>query len=258
MFSAFFKDAFYVGMLVVLLPMLVLISTATRLAADRREERFAALRLVGGTPADIRLIATVEAVVELVRRRGARHRHLPACPAAARRLRVLRHAVLRVRRHADLGGYLAILVIVPVAAALAALISLRRVQISPLGVSRRAKPKPPTAWRLVTLAIGLGLYFYGLSTTTTKNIGVATYPGILITMIGLVIAGPWLTAQAAALFGRTARGSSGLLASRRLADNPRGAFRSVTGLVLAVFLGTMVGTLVPAINAIQQTPGAGR
>ena len=65
-------------------------------------------------------------------------------------------------------------------------------------------------------------------------------------MIGLVIAGPWLTAQAARLFGRTASGSSALLATRRLADNPRGAFRSVTGLVLAVFLGTMVGTLVPA------------
>jgi len=31
----------------------------------------------------------------------------------------------------------------------------------------------------------------------------------------------------------------------------------VTGLVLAVFLGTMIGTLVPAIDAIQQTPGAG-
>jgi hypothetical protein len=256
-FSAFFKDAFYVGMLAVLLPMLVLISTATRLAADRREERFAALRLVGGTPADIRLIATVEAVASSFA--GA----------------VLGIAIFLLARpllaasaffgtpyfESDvtptLGGYLAILVLVPAAAALAALVSLRRVQISPLGVSRRAKPKPPTAWRLVTLAIGLGLYCYGLSTTTTKNIGVATYPGILVTMIGLVIAGPWLTAQAARLFGRTARGSSGLLASRRLADNPRGAFRSVTGLVLAVFLGTMIGTLVPAIDAIQQTPGTG-
>lgn len=43
--------------------MLVLISTATRLAADRREERFAALRLVGGTPADVRVIASAESVV---------------------------------------------------------------------------------------------------------------------------------------------------------------------------------------------------
>ena len=256
-FSAYFKDAFYVGMLAVLLPMLVLISTATRLAADRREERFAALRLVGGTPADIRLIATIEAVVSSFA--GA----------------VLGTAIFLLARpllagsaffgtpyfESDvtptLGGYLAILVLVPAAAAVAALVSLRRVQISPLGVSRRAKPKPPSAWRLVTLVVGLGLYVYGLSTTTYKNIGITTYPGILITMIGLVIAGPWLTAQAAALFGRTARGSSGLLASRRLSDNPRGAFRSVTGLVLAVFLGTMIGTLVPAIDAIQQTPGAG-
>ena len=58
---------------------------------------------------------------------------------------------------------------VPVAAAMAALVSLRRVQISPLGVSRRATPKPPTAWRLITLVIGLGLYVYGLSTRRRKT-----------------------------------------------------------------------------------------
>ena len=63
MFTPFFRYAFGVGVLAVLFPMLVLISTATRLAADRREERFAALRLVGGTPADIRVIASVESVV---------------------------------------------------------------------------------------------------------------------------------------------------------------------------------------------------
>ena len=256
-FSAYFKDAFYVGMLAVLLPMLVLISTATRLAADRREERFAALRLVGGTPADIRLIATVEAVVSSFA--GAvlgTVIFLLARPLLAGSA-FFGTPYFESDVTPTIGGYLAILVIVPVAAAVAALASLRRVQISPLGVSRRAKPKPPTAWRLVTLVIGLGLYVYGLSTTTYKNIGITTYPGILITMIGLVIAGPWLTAQTATLFGRTARGSSGLLASRRLSDNPRSAFRSVTGLVLAVFLGTMIGTLVPAIDAIQQTPGTG-
>ena len=256
-FTPFFKDAFYVGMLAVLLPMLVLISTATRLAADRREERFAALRLVGGTPADIRLIATVESVLSsfagAVLGTGIFLLARPLLAGSA----FFGTPYFESDVTPTLGGYVAILVGVPAAAAVAALVSLRRVQISPLGVSRRATPKPPTAWRLVTLVIGLGLYLYGLSATTYKNIGITTYPGILITMIGLVIAGPWLTARAAALFGRTARGSSGLLASRRLADNPRGAFRSVTGLVLAVFLGTMIGTLVPAIDAIQQTPGTG-
>jgi hypothetical protein len=76
-------------------------------------------------------------------------------------------------------------------------------------------------------------------------------------MIGLVIAGPWITAVASRLFGRAAKGSSALLATRRLADNPRAAFRSVSGLVLAIFLGTMVGILAPAVNEVQSTPSAG-
>src|SRR3984957_20537690 len=62
-FTPFFRYAFGIGVLAVLFPMLVLISTATRLAADRREERVAALRLVGGAPGDIRIVATVEAVI---------------------------------------------------------------------------------------------------------------------------------------------------------------------------------------------------
>jgi len=131
------------------------------------------------------------------------------------------------------------------------------VQISPLGVTRRTTPKPPTLWRLAALVIGVGVFVFGLSKTTRNSIGAPAYPGLLLTMVGLVIAGPWLTRQAARLFGRSARGSSALLASRRLADNPKRAFRAVTGLTLAVFLGTMVGLIVPAVNATEQTPTAG-
>jgi hypothetical protein len=255
-FTPFFRYAFGVGVLAVLFPMLVLISTATRLAADRREERFAALRLVGGTPADIRVIASVEAIVSaflgavlgtviflLVR---------PALAGAA----LIGTPYFESDLTPTAWGYLAMLVGVPVAAAVAALISLRRVEISPLGTSRRATPKQPTFWRLVPLLLGVALFVFGLSATSRDSIGAPAYPGLLITMVGLVIAGPWLTAQAARLFGRVARGSSALLASRRLADNPRAAFRSVAGLVLAVFLGTMVGTLIPAVNATEASPSA--
>jgi hypothetical protein len=256
-FTPFFRYAFGVGVLAVLFPMLVLISTATRLAADRREERFAALRLVGGTPADIRVIASVESVVSafcgvvlgvviflLVR---------PALAGAA----LTGTPYFESQLTPTLWGYLAMLAGVPGAAAVAALISLRRVQISPLGVSRRATPKPPAFWRLTVLVLGLGLYVYGLSKTSHKSIGAPAYPGLLVTMVGLVIAGPYLTLVTSRLFGRLTPGSSALLATRRLADNPNTAFRSVTGLVLAVFLGTMAGTLVPAINGIQATPTAG-
>jgi len=256
-FSAFFRFAFLVGVLAVVFPMLVLISTATRLAADRREERFAALRLVGGTPADIRVVATVEAVISafvgavlgtviflLVR---------PALAGSA----LVGTQYFESDLTPTVIGYVAMLVGVPVAAAAASLVSLRRVQISPLGVTRRATPRPPTFWRLIALVIGVGVFVFGLFETTRNGIGAPAYPGLLLTMIGLVIAGPWLTAQAARLFGRSTRGSSALLASRRLTDNPKGAFRAVTGLVLAVFLGTMVGLIVPAVNETEVTPTAG-
>src|SRR5260370_24222317 len=144
----------------------------------------------------------------------------------------------------------------PVVGGIAALVSLRRGQVSPLGVSRGATPKPPTAWRLATLVIGLVLYVYGLAKTTHNSIGVPAYPGLLVTMAGLVLAGPYLTVVAARLFGRLTRGASALLAARRLADSPKAAFRSVTGLVLAVFLATMVGTFIPAVNATEATPAA--
>jgi hypothetical protein len=256
-FTPFFRYAFGIGVLAVLFPMLVLISTATRLAASRREERFAALRLVGGTPADIRMIAAVESVVSAFF--GA----------------VLGVVIWLLVQPLVAGGaligtqyfsstvtpaaweYAAIIVGVPAIALVAALISLRRVQISPLGVSRRATPKRPTVWRLTLLALGVGLYFYGLSVTSHKSIGAATYPGLLLTMVGLVIAGPWFTWATARLVGSVSGGAAPLLASRRLADNPKAAFRSVTGLVLAVFLGTMVGTLVPAVNATEASPTNG-
>ena len=255
-FTSFFRYAFLVGALAVLFPMLVLISTATRLAADRRQERFAALRLVGGTPANIRVIASVEAMVSaFLGAAGGTVIFLLVRPALAGAA-LIGTPYFESDLTPTAWGYLAMLVGVPVAAAVAALISLRRVQISPLGVSRRATPKPPTFWRLAPLVLGVALFVFGLSRTSRDSIGAPAYPGLLITMVGLVIAGPWLTAQAARLFGSVARGSSALLASRRLADNPRAAFRSVTGLVLAVFLGTMVGTLIPAVNATEASPSA--
>ena len=51
------------GAVALLLPVLILIATASRLSAARREERFAAMRLVGATPHQVTVIAAVEATV---------------------------------------------------------------------------------------------------------------------------------------------------------------------------------------------------
>ena len=256
-FSAFFRYAFATGVIAVLIPVLILIGTATRLAAARREERFASLRLVGATQGDISVFAAVDSVISallgtvagivvflLVR---------PALTGAT--LTGTKYFASTV--NPVWWEYLALLLGVPAASAGASLLALRRVLISPLGVTRRAAPPPPSLWRLAPLALGVALYVAGGLATSTQGIGVATYPGLLVTLIGLVIAGPWLTSALARLFGRVFGGvPSPLLATRRLADDPKVAFRAVRGLVLAVFLGTIVGTLVPVLDSMDATPNS--
>jgi hypothetical protein len=254
--SPYFRDAFVVGALAFLFPILILIGTATRLAAARREERFAALRLVGATPRQISVIASVDAIV------GALFGtvlgigiFLLVRPALANT------AITSARYFANYvtptaSGYVGILIAVPVASAIASVLSLRRVRISPLGVSRRTTPPAPKVWRLVPLLVGIALFIVGLAVTTPKSLGAPAFPGLILILIGLVVGGPWLTTQAARLLARSVKGAAALLAARRLADNPKAAFRTVRGLVLAVFLGTVVAGLLPAVNSTTATPSA--
>ena len=254
--SSYFRYAFAVSVLAVLFPILILIGTATRLSAARREERFAAMRLVGATPAQISVIASADAIVSallgVLLGFGVFALVQPALANAA--LIGTRYFAFNVTPTA--AGYIALLVAVPLASAIASLMSLRRLRISPLGVSRRVTPPAPRFGRVVPLLIGIILFVAGLAITNQKSIGAPAFPGLIIIMIGLVVAGPWLTAQAARAFSRLVKGASALLAARRLADNPKAAFRTVSGLVLAVFLGTIVAGLVPAVNATTATPSA--
>ncbi len=247
--TSFFRDAFVVGAIAFLLPILILIGTATKLSSARREERYAALRLVGATPRQVNLVASVDAIVSaLVGSVIGIGIFLLVRPALAGT------SLTSARYFSDqvtptLNGYLAVLLGVPAAAAIVTLLSLRRVRVSPLGVSRKVAPPPPRTWRIIPLIVGIALFVAGLAATNQKTIGAAAFPGLLIIMVGLVVGGPWITARAARLLPRLSRGASPIFAAGRLADNPKAAFRSVSGLVLAVFLGTLVAGLMPAINS---------
>jgi hypothetical protein len=254
--KGYFRDAYVVGALAFLFPILILIGTATRLAAARREERYAALRLVGATSRQISVISSVDAVVSALFGSvlGIAIFILLQPALADTAITSVRYFASEVTPTAR--GYAGVLVAVPAASAIASLLSLRRVRISPLGVSRRVTPPAPKAWRVIPLLAGIVLFIVGLQLTTPKSIGLPAFPGLLVILVGLVVGGPWLTARAARLFSKVMTSASTLLATRRLADNPKSAFRSVTGLVLAVFLGTVIAGLLPAINATTATPSA--
>jgi hypothetical protein len=241
----------------ILFPILLLIGAATRLSAARREQRFAAMRLVGATPRQVAVLATVESVLAAVAGVAAGFGLLFAVRPALAKIPFTGERFFSADLSLTLLDVLIAAVGIPVAAGVAARVALRRVTISPLGVTRRVTPRAPSAWRVVPLAAGAAELAYF---AYVKNIGAASHTsptteavvflaGVLLMMAGLVVAGPWLTMLAARLVARRAERPATLIAARRLADDPKAGFRAISGLVLAVFIGTCATAIITAIAA---------
>lgn len=232
-------------------PLFILIGTATRLAATRREQRFAAMRLVGATPAQVSVVAAVESMVSALAGTLLGFGLFLASRDTFAAIPFTGAPMFPTDLALDPVTFLGVALGVPVVAALAARLALRRVRISPLGVTRRATPRSPRAWRLIPLALGLAelTYFVGRRPDTTNGQILAFLPGILVIMIGLIVAGPWLTMAGSRLVARRADRPAALIAARRLADNPRAGFRSVSGLVLALFVTSVAVGVMGSIAA---------
>ncbi len=237
--------------LALLLPVLIFIGTATRLSAARREQRFAAMRLVGATPRQVSLIAVVESAVAAAAgvAIGFGLFFLLRIPLAA--IPFTGQRFFPAELSLSLPDILVVAVGVPLAAAVAARLALRRVNISPLGVTRRVTPAPPRAWRVLPLLAGLAdlgfVVVHGKPASPAGQV-LAFVSGFALIMIGLVIAGPWLTMAGARVLVRRASRPGALIAARRLADDPRAAFRAVSGLVLALFIFTVAAALLATQN----------
>ena len=141
--------------LAILTPVLIFIATATRLSAARREERFAAMRLVGATREQVSLLAAAESTTAGIAGVivGFGLFFLLRVPVAG--IPFIGQPFFPAELALSLLDILLVAIGVPVFAAIAARLALRRVNISPLGVARRATPEPPRAWRAVPLLAGL-------------------------------------------------------------------------------------------------------
>ncbi len=253
-----------VGAVALLLPVLILIATASRLSAARREERFASMRLVGATPRQISVISAVEATVAAVAgmamgfalfflfRPALYHVPFTGAPLAPGDLSLKWIDVVIV------------VIGVPIAAIVSALLALRRVQVSPLGVSRRVSSAPPRIVRIVPLLAGIALLAYFDAAGKPGSNGgqlLELLVGFMLMLVGLVLAGPWFTTAGSRLMANRASRPAALIAGRRLLDNPRAAFRFISGLVLALFVtSATIGALssVAAVTSSQGASSAGR
>ena len=154
------------------------------------------MRLVGARPRQISVIAAVESTVAATAgvAAGFGMFFVLRIPLAA--VPFTGEPFFPADMSLSLADILVVALGVPVAAALVARLALRRVQISPLGVARRVTPDPPRAWRVLPLLAGLAwlgfFVVHGRPASVSGQIQ-ALVPGCLLILIGLIIAGPWLT-----------------------------------------------------------------
>ncbi len=248
---------FSVVALALLTPLLIFIATATRLSAARREQRFAAMRLVGARPRQISVIAAVESTVAATAGVAAGFGLFFVLRVPLAAVPFTGEPFFPADLSLSMPDILLIAIGGPAAAAVVARLALRRVNLSPLGVTRRVTPKPPRAWRVLPLLAGLAelgfFVVHGRPRSVPGQIQ-ALVPGSLLIVVGLVIAGPWLTMAGARIMARHTSRPGALIAARRLADDPRAAFRAVSGLVLTLFITTAAVAGITTQNAKEGHP----
>ncbi|MET9827831.1 FtsX-like permease family protein [Streptomyces sp. NPDC006385] len=233
MFTGADQQMAVLGAVLLVVPVVVLAAAAGRLGAARREQRLAALRLAGATPRQILAMTAAEAAA--VGAAGA----LTGALAYAALLPALAEIPYGIgtwytsELWVGLPWLAAVVLGVTVLLTVSAVTMLRQVATSPLGVAQQANPRRTRLIRLVLFAVALGYILLSTNGQLTNRQMIV----LLALFYGAFwLFGPWVVDRLGRIAGRFARRPATLLAARRLSDDPRGAWRTVSGLVLAGFV----------------------
>ena len=252
---------FGVGGTILLFPIVIFVSVATQLGAAQREKRYAALRLIGATKRQVGRVLMLESLLASVVGViiGLGTFWLLQAPLQDFKMDGMRFnpgdlALTGTQYALIIGLTLGLTMFVNWR-------RMRRAQISPLGVSRSVeKVKKLRAWRALVPALGIA-FFAWLSSKPGRDWLDANkesaIPMLLLTtalllvMFGLILAGGWLTNKLSLLAARWANNGSMLIAGKRTAVHSRTVFRSVSGVVLALFAGSFYLTATSGIEGLN-------
>lgn len=242
---------------IIITPVLLLIAEIARIGIVQREKRYAALSLAGATKMQIRLLVAMET--------------LPlSLLGSILGVVIFIFVGIPILANTPLGDstiwladlnlsslvYLIIGVAVVVCSVLAGLQSVSPVKISPLAVTRTLGDiKKPSFLSILPLLFGVaGLWmlsaFGGSWYKDNPEFGTYVIIGLVLAIIvGIFIAGPYLTRSLSSLLLRVPRGASMTMAAHRIRSVSRKEFHSISGIILALFVGSLLMTMLATIQA---------
>ncbi|KJQ52986.1 FtsX-like permease family protein [Microbacterium sp. SA39] len=249
-----------IALVLLVVPLMSLGGAAARLSARRRDERLSTLRLLGVSPAGVTVATVAESV--LVAGAGAL-------------AGVLGHVALSpliglIPFRGDPLGFAAVVLSplnilavvggVLLLAAASAIVGLRRVVISPLGVRTRTAVAS-VHWIRVVIAVGVIAIAFVLIKVFPSVGDLVTTIAVLAGLFGAVLAilnviGPWVLKVSASRQLRRAEKPERLLAARLVLDSPKGAWRQVGGIAMASFMAVFAGTGVALLNVMSSEDAA--
>ncbi|GAB2568100.1 FtsX-like permease family protein [Leucobacter ruminantium] len=249
------------GLVALLAVPLVTLGTATaRLAARSRDDRLATLRLLGVSPARVRGLAVAEVTVVAALGVLIGTAVSAALPFALSPLTVHGDALRPGELWLPWWATAALPPLLVLIAALSALLGLRRVVLSPLGVRMR-QDAPKLSW----IRVALALFVVGAAVLVTQLMspgwGVIVMLGALGALTAVVLAvmavlglvGPFAVALVSRLVAARTSDPSRLVAARGIQDDPRAAWRSVSALALATFILIPAGSLLGYLDTISRS-----
>ena len=236
-------------------PLVSLGGAAARLSARRRDDRLATLRLLGVTPGMVARLTVLESTSLAF---------LGAIAGVAGYFALVPLVGLIPFRGEPLGagslilpawGILSVVVGVAAISAISALVGLRQVVVSPLGVRTRQNA-PKMHWARVLIGLVVVAFGYGL----TQILGVAPEVSTIAIMLGVAfggtmavlnLVGPFVIRVLASRQARRARTAPRLLAARTILDSPRAAWRQVSGVAMTSFMAVAAGSGVALVSSVS-------
>jgi len=243
-----------VALALLVVPLVALGGSAARLSARRRDDRLASLRLLGATPGTVGALTVIESTVSAVA--GALVGVI-VYVATAPLVGLLHFRGEPLGDAVMLHPLLIVAAVVAIAtlAAVSAVVGLRSVIVSPLGV-RTKQSAPRMHWVRVVIGVAVVAITFAAMSSLQLAAGFGVVLAVLAVGFGGTVAvlnlvGPWVIRLVASGQAKRAKTVKKLLAARSILESPKAAWRQVSGVAMTSFMAVFAGTGVALLGVMS-------